>query len=542
MSTPAKIVPGALAWRQANDPVERDRQMIGWAACRSKSEADPLGGFIYSSPLLVAEPHRKDADKLCGRFFTNPGWDGDEFDAPVDASAVFEQAGADPEVVQFINVLHGKESSGGPVAAFAYALSGISVLAVFGLMSLAVIIAKLAALALMLTLFAVMTLALFTRDGLERVFRFGKTYIGLSFFVFASSLVMAILALITKICMSIGGTLLSSNELLATMWAGLSPLLAVVILAGIFKKARIPSPFSLKGGLAWGAAAGGAGAAAVMGFDRIGDSMKRGASRLGHSVAGLPAIASRGGGGYRRGSNAGRVTHLPDGSRRCCRERWTADGGQSSPRHVQGRRPAWVGGSSGSTPARRVDGGRICHAYGRPHPEGGHRPQSRPGGGGQCRRPVREERGEAHSRRRPRALVERDGRRGPGSLREIGPAGGQVADRRRGCIRRPPARRSCHPAPTQGTTDRSRRGCDPARSVRPRGSRARRRGGSGSGRRSRWRRVCGQTSTSEPPGAADHRRPVSADGRVAIPPRGTSDRAKIIASLRGFQRHESRRS
>lgn len=138
---------------------------------------------------------------------------------------MFEQAGADPEVVQFINVLHGKESSGGPIAAFAYALSGISVLAVFGLMSLAVIIAKLAALALMLTLFAVMTLALFTRDGLERVFRFCKTYIGLSFFVFASSLVMAILALITKICMSIGGTLLSSNELLATMWAGLSPLL-----------------------------------------------------------------------------------------------------------------------------------------------------------------------------------------------------------------------------------------------------------------------------------------------------------------------------
>jgi hypothetical protein len=48
-----------------------------------------------------------------------------------------------------------------------------------------------------------------------------------------------------------------------------------------------------------------------MGFDRIGDSMKRGASRLGHSVAGLPAMASRGGGGI--GAGPATVGHAPPG-------------------------------------------------------------------------------------------------------------------------------------------------------------------------------------------------------------------------------------
>ncbi|GAA3634586.1 hypothetical protein GCM10022236_41470 [Microlunatus ginsengisoli] len=222
----AQLHAGALAWRPANDPVERDRQMIGWAACRAK-DGDLNSGFAFSSPYFVDDSHRDDADALCGRFFTDPDWDGDEFDAPVDTADVIRQAGKDPAVVQFINVLHGKDSAGGPVAAFAYALSGVSVFAVFGLVSLAVIVAKLAALALMLTLFAAMTVALFTRDGLDRVFRFAKQYIGLSFYVFASSLVMAVLALITKVCMSIGGSLLAEGGLMATMWAGLSPLLAL---------------------------------------------------------------------------------------------------------------------------------------------------------------------------------------------------------------------------------------------------------------------------------------------------------------------------
>ena len=68
------VVPDALAWRAANDPVERDRQMIGWAACQAKNPSGKAATFTFTSPLFVKEADREDADRLCRNFFTEASW------------------------------------------------------------------------------------------------------------------------------------------------------------------------------------------------------------------------------------------------------------------------------------------------------------------------------------------------------------------------------------------------------------------------------------------------------------------------------------
>lgn len=91
----------------------------------------------------------------------------------------------------------------------------------------------------------------------------------LSVFAFATSLLLAIMALLSSVIATIGTSTLQPGSLGSALWVGMSPVAALVILDLLFKKVfKAPSPFTPKGALAWGAAAGGTGFLAGQTFQR----------------------------------------------------------------------------------------------------------------------------------------------------------------------------------------------------------------------------------------------------------------------------------
>jgi hypothetical protein len=75
------------------------------------------------------------------------------------------------------------------------------------------------------------------------------------------------------------------TSLVATIWSGLAPLMAVGIMHMMFTKVmKVPSPFSVSGGLSWGSMMGGAmGGAAFTGVSSL---LDRSSSRLKNRATG----------------------------------------------------------------------------------------------------------------------------------------------------------------------------------------------------------------------------------------------------------------
>lgn len=174
---------------------------------------------------------------------------------------------------EYVTYLHGYGAAGA-VQPLIFAFTGAIILVVFGLVAGGVLVAKTAALVLMLTMMLFLALGLFSNDGNKRVVGLFKQYVGISLFSFAAQFMLAMIAFLTKILVDVvnaAGMPGGPGGILSILWVGLSPLLALMVIGQVFKMAKLPSPFSLKGGLAWGEAmrrggvgaiAGGAGGAA----------------------------------------------------------------------------------------------------------------------------------------------------------------------------------------------------------------------------------------------------------------------------------------
>jgi hypothetical protein len=105
-------------------------------------------------------------------------------------------------------------------------------------------------------------------------------------FSFGISLILSLIAVITKLLIDVGNGLGGPGNPVTLLWAGAAPIIALVVLHHIFTKVlKMPSPISPAGALAWGTAGGAAGAA-------IGSSL---VNRAQNRAKGAAMQAARGG-------------------------------------------------------------------------------------------------------------------------------------------------------------------------------------------------------------------------------------------------------
>ncbi|MDN5894588.1 MAG: energy-coupling factor transporter transmembrane protein EcfT [Nocardioides sp.] len=184
------------------------------------------------------------------------GDDGDAADSATDSAR------------DFLLTLHGNQNTSGVVGVLIYVLSSVGMLAVFGLLAAAVIMAKVMAGVFIVACFFVLLGALASNRDFEPVIKFAKAYLGMSLFAWGAIALLAVIGLLASILANLGEAF---GGWLSILWSGLSPLMAAFILHHVFKNIlNLPSPFKLTAGLAYASTMSKAGgSAAVNGLDRI---------------------------------------------------------------------------------------------------------------------------------------------------------------------------------------------------------------------------------------------------------------------------------
>lgn len=280
-----------LAWRYSANNKVKDRFFVGWAACTAPSVAgpknDPGARLVHAR-----DGHASDTDLRdnCQKFFYDVHQSGEEtywdgggnslglgaFDWD-EADDDISQTGTSAEAEDFLLTLHGSRQSGGIVSGLVYMTSSIVVACVFILFAIAIMIAKIAAMMMMLGIMFVLVITLAPNTSMSKVTDFAKQYLGLSLFAWGAQLLMSLLAVITALLIDVGNQVVPGGPggLMALAWVGFAPAIALFCMHFIFKKLKIPSPVSMTGGMAWGkmAAAGAVGGAAVAGTSMVGSRM-----------------------------------------------------------------------------------------------------------------------------------------------------------------------------------------------------------------------------------------------------------------------------
>lgn len=294
------------AW-QPTDNVSRDRSMIGWSTCRIGA-GDPKNSSSWTiqDNFKNGDGENKVTPDDCQAWFTQVGDVPGAMNWPSSGDDVMKRT-SDLELRDYILTLHGNYNYQGITSVFAYNLSALAMLGVFGAIAISIIVAKIAMVIMIITAFFLVIMCLLPSAGMDKLSGFVKMLLGMNIFVFGIQMIFALVAVITNMLQDLGSTFLGGEgSLIATVWTGLSPLLAVYLLHMMFTKVmKVPSPFKLSAGLAWGASAAAVGGAAAAG---VGSLMDRGARQHGARAMGAAKRASsRGLNGAMSAASGGRL-------------------------------------------------------------------------------------------------------------------------------------------------------------------------------------------------------------------------------------------
>jgi len=287
---------GAVFAGSAASDRQIDQTMIAWAACNWNGNAFTVnnqppndwttfglggesGGTDSDSTDMTAAGTDPVTPDACQKWWTasdygSSGLD-DSFNVEDDPLFINAQASATGQygISDFLLSWHGNLTADAMVTSATYLVSSLVMMIVYGGMSLGIIVAKVAMMVMLALLFlaALLSLWISSPGRASRLTQFAKYFLGLTVFVFGITMLFNLINLVTLFLASVGAGIFGQGSFMAIVWAGLSPIIAVIVLHMLFKHLlRVPSPFKPSGALAWAGAVGGIGAAAAVGFDRLG--------------------------------------------------------------------------------------------------------------------------------------------------------------------------------------------------------------------------------------------------------------------------------
>lgn len=293
---------GQLVWTASNAE-QIQRAMVGWAACEPSNRASAQWS-VRSGWNQITDI---DASSECQKWWDRKPTDN-EFEGGFsvgytmnDIEKKTQNVTTNQAAIQdYLASLNGANAAGNMFPLLMYAISAFIMMFIFFGMALAVVIAKLFVILGTITILPILILALFRQNGFEQVSAAAKQFIGSMLFAALALVLLSVVVLTTYILVQFGNGSFGAGSIMALGWAAAAPVLAVISLNMIFKKVlKMPSPMSMKGGIAYGLASGAAGGA-VGGF--IGGRMARSAvERSGRQAmqgAGSSALNKVSGGRY----------------------------------------------------------------------------------------------------------------------------------------------------------------------------------------------------------------------------------------------------
>ena len=257
----------SAAWGHLDNNNREDASLVAWAACVVDPSAQP-GTFTIRGHWADPKADGSNNDKAitpqdCHDWWTKSkaDWgDGDHFNISGSVSDVLD-AQADPAVRDFLFTLHGNIVGPGLILVWTYVISAVCVAIVFIGMSIGIILAKFASVTMILAILFLLIMGMVRPEAAsEKLMGFVKGFIGYTVITFGTTLILSVIALLTRVFSSAATAAFGSGNIIALIAAGLSPLLAVVVIHMLITKVlKMPTPFKPSGALAWGASGRGVG-------------------------------------------------------------------------------------------------------------------------------------------------------------------------------------------------------------------------------------------------------------------------------------------
>lgn len=293
--------PDAIAHTPVNDKT-RDVSLVGWALC----EPDGNGGWQYRSAadgLLSdrgnsasledanADVGEDDGGRTCGGWWNHTARagsggfhdGGSVFNWRPDVENIIDNT--DGEDRDFLLTMHSNKAGNSTMVAFGYLLSSMILFAVFGFLSLAIIIAKFLLIVMIISVFVMLAMSLLPKVSVaNQIGNFSSKLLGLILLTAGAILIFSLVGAFTRIMIDMGATAFEQGSVMSLLWSGVSPLAALVAMSFIFTKVlKVPNPMSVKGAMAWGAASGAVGGAVggTVGGAVAGNRMTNALSRSG---------------------------------------------------------------------------------------------------------------------------------------------------------------------------------------------------------------------------------------------------------------------
>lgn len=322
----AGLSPKGVIQTKVLDPTasnDVDVSLTAWALCQT----DDGGASWHESNDSVANDWWKkigayDEATACKRWYVDGKTGGDqEKELNIAANVNDEEAinsEKSPAIVDFFNVMHGV--NGGAFASFAmasvYAIGSLFAAGTLFVVAVVVLALQLLALVYLFGFLIVLIVGLFRRDGWGMLGKSFAQMLGVQIVLGFTVVLVSLLALMARIISAVGLSIFSMGSIPQVVWTALSPFAAAMLLNLICTKMlHIPSPFSLKGGIAMASAAsavgagmgaaagsllGGRGGAGVGHPGPVGASSVSGSAREALGLDGLQSLRSRMPQGLRR--------------------------------------------------------------------------------------------------------------------------------------------------------------------------------------------------------------------------------------------------
>lgn len=245
----------STAWG-SEDNDTRDRSLVAWAAC----EVSQTGSvYVRGQFTLKADGSAWITDADCRTW-----WTTDQslpvFNVGGKASDAAE-FGSNPAVTEFLKTLHGNDNASGLMLVYTYAFSALLIMLVFGALSFSIIVAKFAAVIMIISVMFVLLLSLVSPNSMgSKLLQFLKTYVGFTVFAFAATLILSLVTLMSKLVSQAGSEAFGTGTIMAILWTGASPVIACVLVSLVFTRMlKLPGVFKPSSAMAWGAAGGAVG-------------------------------------------------------------------------------------------------------------------------------------------------------------------------------------------------------------------------------------------------------------------------------------------
>ena len=232
------------------ETVKEDKALVGWAACKPVSfeKAEVRDEWNKDSKKKVP-------NKICTEWWAHDGGEMaslEELNWQDSVEETFSNSGDNAGQANFISSLHGKGGSSSIISDVSFAVgSGIDAVVFMALAAIQAV-GKLVLCFMIVGLFMSMFKMLLPGSSSETFKKAAKRILGAAFAASGVSVIIGFVCIIAQVIIELAREMFSPGSVGIMIFSAFAPAIGVIGVHFIFKLMKLPSPFTVKGAMAWG--------------------------------------------------------------------------------------------------------------------------------------------------------------------------------------------------------------------------------------------------------------------------------------------------